>query len=217
MPEPASAVRPRATTILRKLRHQYPNAVTALRHENPFQLVIATILSAQCTDERVNQVTPVLFARYPGPRELSGADPSVVEGLVRPTGFFRMKTRSIIGCSRALVERHAGIVPEFMDELVRLPGVGRKTANVVLGQAFGITSGVVVDTHVHRLSRRMGFSGSKTAEGAEDDLKAIFPKKDWIAVGSLLILHGRNVCSARRPRCSECVVEKLCPSAGMLA
>ena len=217
MPEPTSADRSKATTILRKLRCEYPNAVTALRHENAFQLVIATILSAQCTDERVNQVTPILFSRFPGPKELSGADPSVVEDLIRSTGFFRMKTRSIIGCSRALVEQHSGIVPESMDELILLPGVGRKTANVVLGQAFGIASGIVVDTHVHRLSKRMGFSKSKTAEGAEEDLMTIFPKKDWIAVGSLLILHGRKVCSARKPKCTGCAVEKLCPSAGMLA
>jgi endonuclease-3 len=159
-------------------------------------------------------VTPVLFGRFPGPAELSRADSDVVEEIIRSTGFFRMKTRSIIACSRALIEHHDGVVPQTIEELVQLPGVGRKTANVVLGQAFGIASGVVVDTHVHRLSQRMGFSKAKTADETEEDLVAIFPKKDWIGLGSVLILHGRSVCTARKPKCTGCIVEKLCPSAG---
>jgi endonuclease-3 len=210
----AGGIQTRAGEILRVLRRCYPEAVTALHHSNPFQLIVATILSAQCTDERVNQVTPVLFSRFPGPSELGNADPGEVEQIIRSTGFFRMKTRNILACSRALVERHRGEVPRSMEELVRLPGVGRKTANVVLGQAFGIASGVVVDTHVHRLSRRMGFTRSESAEGAEEDLMNIFPKRNWIAVGSVLILHGRKVCSARKPDCAGCLVAKLCPSAG---
>lgn len=204
----------RARSILRSLRREFPHPVTALRHENPFQLVIATILSAQCTDERVNMVTPGLFRKYPTPEHFAAASPAGLEEDIRSTGFFRMKTKSIMGCSRALIERHGGQVPDSMEELVKLPGVGRKTANVVLGQAFGMASGVVVDTHVHRLSQRLGFTEADTAEAIEQDLMKIFAKKDWIDVGTVLILHGRKTCVARGPACPVCVVRDRCPSAG---
>jgi endonuclease-3 len=205
----------RARRILGLLRKDFPSPKTALLHGNPFQLLIATILSAQCTDERVNMVTRELFKKYRGPKDFANADVHELEGDVKPTGFFRMKTRSIMGCSRALLENHRGKVPESMEELVQLPGVGRKTANVVLGQAFGIASGVVVDTHVHRLSRRLGFSTEETAERIETDLMKLFPREDWIGAGSLLILHGRKTCGARTPLCKQCVVAGLCPSASL--
>ncbi len=207
-------LRSQSAAILKRLRREYPSAITALHHGNPFQLLIATILSAQCTDERVNSVTPNLFSRFPGPGDLAEADQAELEEIIRSTGFFRMKARNILGCSRAIMERHEGEVPRSLDELVRLPGVGRKTANVVLGQAFGIAVGIVVDTHVHRLAKRMGFTRSESAEGAERDLMGLFPPKDWIFLGSALILHGRNTCGARKPACSGCIVEDLCPSAG---
>ncbi len=205
--------RARAASILRSLRRAYPRAKTALLHEDPFQLLIATILSAQCTDERVNMVTPALFAAYPEARHLAAADQAELEREIRSTGFFRMKARNIIACSRALVERFGGSVPDRMEDLVALPGVGRKTANVVLGQAFGVPSGVVVDTHVHRLSQRLGLSDQKTPEKIEQDLMAIYPAKNWIDVGSILVLHGRNTCGARKPQCLSCVVREMCPSA----
>lgn len=211
--EPAEERKVRVAAILKLLRKEFPRPVTALLHENPFQLLIATILSAQCTDERVNMVTRELFKKYKTPLDFAQADAAELEQEIRPTGFFRMKTRSVIGCSKALVENHGGKVPASMEDLVRLPGVGRKTANVVLGQAFGIVSGIVVDTHVHRLSQRLGLTKADTAEDIEQDLMEIFPKKDWIDVGSILILHGRKTCAARKPKCGECVVSGLCPSA----
>lgn len=197
---------------MRLLRKEFPGAVTALTHGSPFQLLIATILSAQCTDERVNQVTPVLFARYPDPAALAAADSKELQEIIRSTGFFRMKTKSLLGCSRAIAEEHHGVVPRSMEELVRLPGVGRKTANVLLGQYYGLAEGVVVDTHVHRLAQRLGFTKSKTAKGAEQDLMQLFPKRDWIDLSSLLILHGRKTCKARRPLCSHCVLAGECPA-----
>ena len=203
----------RAAKILAGLRREFPGAATALRHDNPFQLLIATILSAQCTDERVNKVTPGLFAAYPGPAEFARASQSDIEEIIRSTGFFRNKTKSILACSAALLERHGGHVPDRIEELVTLPGVGRKTANVVLGQAFGIASGVVVDTHVHRLAGRLGLSARNTPEKIETDLMEVFPPSDWIEVSSILILHGRRWCNARRPRCVDCPVRSLCPSA----
>ena len=203
----------RAAKILRRLRGAFPRPKTALLHENPFQLLIATILSAQCTDERVNMVTKTLFQKYKGPRDFAAADTAELEQDIKSTGFFRMKTRSIMGCSKALLERHGGKVPETMEELVRLAGVGRKTANVVLGQAFGIVSGIVVDTHVHRLSQRLGLARAETAEKIEEELMEVFPKKDWVDVGSILILHGRKTCTARNPKCPECLLNDLCPSA----
>jgi endonuclease-3 len=211
--ESAALLARRASRVLNILREEFPAARTALLHEEPFQLLVATILSAQCTDERVNMVTPGLFARYPTPRDFAVVDVHELEREIRSTGFFRMKAKSIIACSKALVERFSGSVPQTMDELLSLPGVGRKTANVVLGQAFGISSGVVVDTHVHRISVRLGFSAEKTPEKIENDLIKIFPQKDWIDVGSILILHGRKTCAARKPRCPLCSVAELCPSA----
>ncbi len=205
----------RAGNILRLLKKQFPQPKTALLHENPFQLVIATILSAQCTDERVNMVTKELFKKYHTPKDIANANVAELENDIKSTGFYRMKAKSIMGCSKALIEKHNGRVPETIEDLVQLPGVGRKTANVVLGQAFGIVSGVVVDTHVHRLSQRMGFTEQDTAEKIEEDLMKLFPKKNWIDVGSILILHGRRTCGARKADCPECVVNDLCPSAGL--
>lgn len=213
-PESPERLRTRALTVLRRLLKEFPEARTALLHENPFQLLIATILSAQCTDERVNMVTKDLFKTYPTPRALAESNPAVLEQEIRSTGFYRMKTKSIIGCSKALVEHHGGKVPRTMEELVDLPGVGRKTANVVLGQAFGVPSGVVVDTHVQRLSQRLGFTGADDPEKIERDLMTVFPETHWIDLGSVLILHGRRTCKARKPDCVNCSVRELCPSAG---
>jgi endonuclease-3 len=209
--ETPEARRERAIRILKALRKEFPEARTALLHHSPFQLLIATILSAQCTDERVNMVTPVLFSRYKTPAELAAASQDELEEIIRSTGFFRMKAKNIIACSRALMERFDGEVPPRMEDLVTLPGVGRKTANVVLGQAFGIVSGVVVDTHVQRLAVRMGFSREKTPEKIEADLMEAFPKRSWIEISSTLILHGRRTCPARKPKCDVCTVAKDCP------
>jgi endonuclease-3 len=212
--EPRPQKKARASAILRKLKKEFPGAATALEHQNAFQLLVATILSAQCTDERVNMVTPSLFARYPDAARFAGARQEDVEDFVRSTGFFRMKSRNIIACSKALVERYGGRVPNTMEELRQLPGVGRKTANVVLGHAFGVSEGVVVDTHVGRLSQRMGFTTEKDAERIETDLMELFPRKEWLGLGSVLILHGRRTCTARKPACDDCPVQDLCPSAG---
>lgn len=192
---------------------EHPDATCALSHADPFQLIVATILSAQCTDERVNQVTPALFVRFPGPAALAAAELAEVEELVRPTGFFRNKARALVGLGRALVADHGGAVPNTMEELVRLPGVGRKTANVVLGNAFGVNEGVVVDTHVARLSRRLGLAAGTTPEAIERELVALVPREAWALWAHLLIFHGRRVCPARRPRCGACALADLCPSA----
>jgi endonuclease-3 len=210
--EDPSRRKARSLSVFRTLRKEFPAARTALRHENPFQLLVATILSAQCTDERVNVVSQELFRKYPTAAALAGVSQAELEQEIRSTGFYRMKAKSIIGCSRGLVERFGGTVPRTMDELVTLPGVGRKTANVVLGQAFGIASGVVVDTHVHRLARRLGFSSESTPEKVESDLMGLFPERDWIDLGSVLILHGRRTCKARKPDCRACPVNDRCPS-----
>lgn len=207
--------RRRAQSVFTRLKKEFPRARTALHHENAFQLLIATILSAQCTDERVNMVTPGLFKKYRTARAFAEANPAELEQDIRSTGFYRMKTKSIIGCCKALVERFGGEVPKAMEELVTLPGVGRKTANVVLGQAFGIASGVVVDTHVHRLAQRLCFSQADTPERIEEDLMNLFPQKQWIDLGSMLILHGRTTCRARAPQCGVCVLQKHCPSAAL--
>lgn len=212
-PESLEEKKSRAERILRQMKKEFPQPKTALLHENPFQLLIATILSAQCTDARVNMVTKDLFKKYKTPRDFANAIVTELESDIRSTGFFRMKTKNIMGCSKALVEQHGGKVPDSMEALVQLPGVGRKTANVVLGQAFGIVSGIVVDTHVHRLAQRMGFTSEDTAEKIEVDLMKVFSKKHWIDVGSVFILHGRKTCGARKPRCLECAVNELCPSA----
>lgn len=201
----------RALAVVKALRKEFREARTALTHGSPFQLLVATILSAQCTDERVNMVTPVLFARYDGAAALAAADQSELEEIIRSTGFFRMKAKNIIACAKGLMERFGGEVPSSIEDLVTLPGVGRKTANVVLGQAFGIASGVVVDTHVHRLARRMGFSKENTPEKIELDLQAVFPKRTWIEISNLLILHGRRTCPARKPQCDVCRISEVCP------
>jgi endonuclease-3 len=205
-------LRRRALRILALLKREYPDAHCALDYRTPFELIVATILSAQCTDVRVNLVTPAFFARYPTPRALAEADQGDVEALIRSTGFFRNKARSLIGMARALVGEHYGEVPREMETLRALPGVGRKTANVVLGNAYGINEGVTVDTHVARLSGRLKLTRQKTPEKIELALMELIPKTDWTLVSHLLIWHGRRVCIARRPRCCECVIAKLCPS-----
>lgn len=212
--ESNEAKRKRGRRIMKRLLKEFPHPTTALRHENPLQLLVATILSAQCTDERVNMVTPELFRKYRDAKAFAEANPAVLEQEIRSTGFYRMKAKSIIGCCKALVERFGGEVPQNIEELVTLPGVGRKTANVVLGQAFGIPSGVVVDTHVHRLAQRLCLSTADTPDKIEEDLMALFSKKQWIDLGSVLILHGRKTCTARSPRCADCVLQEDCPSAG---
>ncbi len=213
--ESAGERKRRSRYILARLHKEFPSAKTALHHENPFQLLIATILSAQCTDARVNMVTPGLFAKYPGPVHFAAAAQSELEQDIRSTGFFRMKAKSIIACSLALTDRFGGEVPANMDELVTLPGVGRKTANVVLGQAFGIASGVVVDTHVGRVAQRLGFSAQKNPEKIEQDLMELLPQDQWTDCGTLLILHGRTTCHARSPKCDVCVVERWCLKIGV--
>jgi endonuclease-3 len=202
----------RVRKIIRLLKRAYPDAKCSLNHANAFELLIATILSAQCTDARVNIVTQDLFRKYRKPEDYLKVPPKELENDIRTTGFFRNKTKSIQGTARVLTEQYRGKVPETIEELLELPGVARKTANVVLGNAFGISSGVVVDTHVTRLSHRLGLSRQKTAEKIEQDLIAIVPKKDWVIFPHLLIAHGRAICKARNPLCAECVVEKLCPS-----
>ena len=197
---------------MRLLREAYPEARCALEHSNAYELLVATILSAQTTDERVNMVTPALFAKYPTPDDLAHADPDEVEGLIQSTGFFRSKTKSLIGMAQALVERHSGEVPQTMDELTALPGVGRKTANVILGTWFRKNEGVVVDTHVHRLSRLLGLARQDDPVKIEQELMAIVPRDDWTWFSHTLIQHGRAVCIARRPRCADCVLNRLCPS-----
>ena len=203
----------RAKSVLASLRKAHPGARTELAHENAFQLLIATILSAQCTDVRVNIVTRELFAKYPTPALLGAVPQAALEEEIRSTGFYRMKAKNVLACCRALVERFGGEVPARMEDLVTLPGVGRKTANVVLGQAFGIASGVVVDTHVQRLAGRLGFTTEEDPAKIEADLMELFPSKDWIDVGSVLILHGRRICKARTPDCPSCPVNDRCPSA----
>ncbi|MEX0980206.1 MAG: endonuclease III [Gemmatimonadota bacterium] len=204
--------RARAAEIFERLEREYPAAHCALDHRNAFELTAATILSAQCTDVRVNMVTPELFRRFPGPEDLAGARQEDVEEIIRSTGFFRNKAKSLIGMAEAVADRHGGEVPRTMKELVRLPGVGRKTANVVLGNAFGLDEGVVVDTHVKRLSTRLGFTREKTPEKIEEDLAELFPRERWTMLAHLLIFHGREVCVARKPKCELCVLSPLCPS-----
>lgn len=209
----APALRARALLVLARLKAAWPDAHCELDHRNAFELLVATILSAQCTDARVNLVTPALFRRFPNARRLAVADPAEVEELVRSTGFYRNKTKSLLGMAQALVEHHGGKVPATMEELRVLPGVGRKTANVVLGNAFGINEGITVDTHVTRVSRLLRLTRHTDAEKIERDLMALFPQDDWALLSHLFIFHGRRVCIARRPRCAECVLRDICPSA----
>lgn len=205
----------RAGRIVRRLKSAYGDAECALTHRNAFQLVAATILSAQCTDERVNMVTPELFRAYPTPRRLAEAQPADVERIIQSTGFFRSKAKNLIGMAQGLVERHNGRVPQTLEELVKLPGVGRKTANVVLGTAFGIPSGVVVDTHVTRITRLLGLTKANSAEKIEQDLMQLLPQSEWINFSHRLIHHGRRICIARRPRCPECPLLKECRRVGL--
>lgn len=202
----------RAAEIFRRLSGAYPDAHCELDHRNAFELLAATILSAQCTDVRVNQTTPALFSRYPDAESLASADPAELEAIIRPTGFFRAKARSLIGMASTLVERFAGEVPAAMEALVTLPGVGRKTANVVLGDAFQSPEGVVVDTHVGRVSRRLGLTRHDDPVKVERDLMALYPREHWTLLSHLLIFHGRRICVARRPRCAACVLSDICPS-----
>jgi endonuclease III len=199
--------------IVRRLKKAYPDAKTELDFTTPWQLLVATILSAQSTDRTVNVVTPNLFARFPTPAALADANPEEVETLIKSTGFFRNKTKSIIGAAKAITERFGGEVPSTMDDLVGLPGVGRKTANVVLGNAFQKNEGIVVDTHVTRLSRRLGLTANTDAVKIELDLVPVVPKRDWTAFSHLLIFHGRRICFARKPNCAGCVLADICPSA----
>jgi endonuclease-3 len=201
-----------AAEILSRLKQLYPDARCALQYRNAYELLCATILSAQCTDVRVNLVTPTLFARYPSPFELAQAKSSEVEEIIKPTGFFRNKTRSLIGMAQALVADYGGEVPHTMEELRRLPGVGRKTANVVLGNAYGINEGVTVDTHVTRLSGLLGLTRQEDPVRIEEELMRQFPQEDWGVLSHLLIFHGRQVCIARRPRCGDCMLAEVCPS-----
>ena len=207
---PTRLNRERAAKILDILEQTHPDADCALHRNNAFQLVVATILSAQCTDERVNQVTPALFRRYPTPDAMARARPAQLEAMIRPTGFFRAKTRSILGCARALVAEHGGEVPRTMAAMVELPGVGRKTSSVVLGHAYGIAEGIAVDTHVLRVSNRLGIARGDDPIEVERQLMALIPRERWIRTTDLLIFHGRRICQARRPACGVCPVFSLC-------
>lgn len=201
--------------ILGRLRRAYPDCECALHHQNPLQLLVATILSAQCTDDRVNLVTPALFAQYRTAADFANAPDGELEDYIKSTGFFRNKAKSIRACCRAIADHHAGKVPETMPELVQLAGIGRKTASVVLGVAYGKAEGVVVDTHVTRLSQRLGLTGQKTAEKIERDLMDVIPPKDWIEFSHLIIWHGRRRCGARQPDCAHCELADLCPKQGV--
>lgn len=206
----------RAGRIYRALEKQYPDAECALNHSNAFELLIATILSAQCTDVRVNMVTPELFRQYPTPERMARAAQADLEALIRTTGFFRNKTKSIKGAAQTIVDDFGGNVPDNMDDLLKLPGVARKTANVVLGNAFGKNIGVVVDTHVNRLANRMGLTDKSDPVKIEQDLMTLFPRDNWTMLSHLLIHHGRQVCAARKPDCAGCTVRKDCPRIGVV-
>lgn len=210
---PSLELKRQADDVRKRLARAIPTPVVELDHANAWQLLIATILSAQSTDKKINEVTPTLFARWSTPAALAGAEPSEVEAVVKPTGFFRNKAKAIIGASRAIADRFGGEVPRTIEELVTLPGVARKTANVVLGSAYGIASGVVVDTHVTRVSRRLELAVSKDAPAIEAELMALFPKKAWVVMGHRLVLHGRYVCKAKDPRCARCPLNEICAAA----
>lgn len=202
--------RERLRAIAKALQRTMPAPKMELDHRSPWELLVATILSAQCTDQRVNQVTPSLFRRYPGPAELAAATPSELESLIRSTGFFKSKAKHLIGCSKAVTERFHEQVPQTMEALITLPGVGRKTANVILGNAFG-QPGIVVDTHVKRVAKRLGLTRSDNPDLVEQDLQQLMPKSQWTAVSQRLLLHGRYVCLARKPQCRTCPVYRYCP------
>jgi endonuclease-3 len=211
--ESKAAKRERTLEIIRRLKEQYPDAKTSLNFENPYQLIVATILSAQCTDERVNMTTPALFKRYPSAQALADARTGDVEEMIKSTGFFRNKTKSLLGMANAVVTDHGGEIPKTMAGLVKLPGVGRKTANVVLGNAFGIDEGIVVDTHVARVSKRLGLTSNTDPEKIEQDLIELVPRADWTIFAHLCIYHGRAICKAPTPRCDECPLADICPTA----
>ena len=220
--KPAKKLRPKvkskadlkavAATIYERLSTAYPDAHCALDFKNPYELTVATILSAQCTDKRVNMVTPALFKRYPSPADLAAAKTEELEEIIKSTGFFRNKAKSLIGMATAVAERHDGVIPDDMEQLVKLPGVGRKTANVILGNAFNKNEGVVVDTHVSRLSHRLGLTKETDAVKIEGDLIPLFPREQWTMLSHLLIEHGRQVCDAKRPKCEICTLNDICPS-----
>lgn len=210
VPKPPRGARQRAASTVSRLKDLYP-AVTELTHENPFQLLIATILSAQTTDRSVNSITPELFRRYPTAADLAAADPAVVEKLIKPTGFFRLKTRRIIAAARAIVELFGGEVPRTIEEMVQIPGIGRKTANVILGAGFGVP-GFAVDTHVTRLTNRLGLAQTRDPVKIEFQVTSMVPPEEWTGLSLRLILHGRRVCDARKPLCPECVLNDFCPS-----
>jgi len=205
----------RVKPIIRKLRKQYPQATCSLTHRDPLQLLVSTILSAQCTDERVNIVTETLFREYSTAEDYANANPEILEEQIRSTGFYRNKTKSIVGMAQELVATHNGKVPDNMDALVQLPGVGRKTANVVLGNAFGIDEGIVVDTHVKRITNRLGLTKQSNPDKIEQDLIALVPKPEWTLWPHLLIHHGRAICQARTPKCEICTLNDLCPSSSI--
>lgn len=207
--------RAQAARVIERLKADYPGATCALENETPFELLVATILSAQCTDARVNMVTPELFKRWPDADAMSGAPPKALEKVIQSTGFFRNKAKNIKAASQALVERHDGEIPKDLDALVALPGVGRKTANVVLGTAFGLATGVVVDTHVARLSKRLGLTAHTDAVKIEQDLMEIVPQEEWVDFSHRLIFHGRQICIARKPKCPECSMKSFCPKIGV--
>ncbi len=208
-------LRKRARKIARALAKAYPDAVCALSHADPYQLLSATILSAQCTDERVNLVTPVLFRRYPTAESLAQSSQADVERIIKSTGFFRAKAKSLRGMAAKLVEEFDGEMPRTIEEMTKLPGVGRKTANVVLGTAFGIATGVVVDTHVKRIAHLLGLTKHTAPDKVEQDLMALLPKREWVNFAHRLIHHGRRICIARRPKCTACPLLKLCPRVGL--
>ena len=205
--------RQRVPGIIKVLRRQYPQSRTALHYRTPLQILVATILAAQCTDERVNKVTPDLFRKYPDAAAFAAADPLDLQGEIRSTGFFRNKAKNIIGAALTMVRDFGGDVPSTMDELLTLPGVARKTANIVLSSGFGKAEGIAVDTHVRRLSGRLGLSRELVPEKIERDLLAVVPRRDWLDFNYMLVSHGRQVCPARKPRCPECSLAALCPSA----
>lgn len=212
---PESPAPERVPEILVRLQEIHPDAGCALAHSNPYELLVATVLSAQCTDERVNQVTPAVFTRYPTPAAMAEADREELEGLVRPTGFFRQKARFLQESAGMIAHQYGGKVPPDMDDLLAMPGIARKTANVVLGVAFELAEGIVVDTHVKRLSRRLGLTQQSNPNKIEQDLMELVARRNWIDFAHLLIFHGRRVCKARKPECPDCVLRELCPSADL--
>lgn len=201
-----------ASTIFKLLSKEFPDAHCELNFKTPYELLVATVLSAQCTDVRVNLVTPALFKKYPDAKSLAKATSSSLQNLIHSTGFYVNKSKNLLGAAKLIVKEHGGEIPSTMEELIKLPGVGRKTANVILGNAYGISEGIVVDTHVKRIATRLGLTQSTTPEKIEDDLCKIFPKKEWFMISHLMVFLGRRICIARKPKCPECPLAKICPS-----